>query len=44
MDVMITEKSRYVNLGEWVKTYSYAEFDGQELHLKYFEKPVVASV
>jgi len=44
MDVMITEKSRYVNLGEWVKTYSYAEFDGQELHLKYFEKPIVASV
>ena len=44
MDVMITEKSRYVNLGEWVKTYSYAEFDGQELYLKYFEKPIVASV
>jgi UDP-2,3-diacylglucosamine hydrolase len=43
-DVMITEKSRYVNLGEWVNTYSYAEFDGRELHLKYFEKPIVASV
>jgi UDP-2,3-diacylglucosamine hydrolase len=44
MDVMITEKSRYVNLGEWVNTYSYAEFDGEQLNLKYFEKPIVASV
>jgi len=42
MDVMLNEKSRYVNLGEWVKTFSYAEFDGQELHLKHFESPIVA--
>ena len=44
MDVMINEKSRYINLGEWVTTFSYAEFDGQHLHLKYFEKAIVASV
>jgi UDP-2,3-diacylglucosamine hydrolase len=41
-DVMLNDKSRYVNLGEWVKTFSYAEFDGQELHLKHFESPIVA--
>lgn len=44
MDVMLNEKSRYVNLGEWVNTFSYAEFDGQELHLKHFERPIVAAV
>ena len=42
MDVMLNEKSRYVNLGEWVNTFSYAEFDGQELHLKHFESLIVA--
>ncbi|MBV8391321.1 MAG: UDP-2,3-diacylglucosamine diphosphatase [Mucilaginibacter sp.] len=44
MDVILNEKSRYVNLGEWVKTFSYAEFDGQELLLKHFESPIVAAV
>jgi UDP-2,3-diacylglucosamine hydrolase len=42
LDIQLNERSRYVNLGEWVKYYSYAEFDGEELSLKYFEKPIVA--
>jgi UDP-2,3-diacylglucosamine hydrolase len=29
-------KSRYVNLGEWIKYDSYAMFDGEELFLKYY--------
>ena len=29
-------KSRYVNLGEWIKYDSYAMFDGEELSLKYY--------
>lgn len=29
-------KSRYVNLGEWIKYDSYAMFDGEELTLKYY--------
>lgn len=37
LDLPIGESSRYINLGEWVNHYSYAEFDGNELHLKYFE-------
>lgn len=44
LDIRINENSRYVNLGEWLEACSYAEFDGEELTLKYFEKPIVAEV
>jgi len=27
---------KYINLGDWISKYSYAEFDGRELELKYF--------
>jgi len=30
--------TKYVNTGEWINHSSYAEFDGQDLSLKYFEK------
>ncbi|MGY4383194.1 UDP-2,3-diacylglucosamine hydrolase [Pedobacter sp. UYP24] len=30
--------SKYVNTGEWLQHASYAEFDGNDLSLKYFEK------
>jgi UDP-2,3-diacylglucosamine hydrolase len=43
-DIRLDEKSRYINLGEWVTYFTYAEFDGNDLELKYFEKPIVASV
>lgn len=36
LDIRLSEKSRYVNLGEWMNYYSYAVFDGEELHLRYF--------
>ncbi|MEZ4918881.1 MAG: UDP-2,3-diacylglucosamine diphosphatase [Saprospiraceae bacterium] len=29
--------SRYINLGEWLHACSYAEFDGQDVHIRYFE-------
>ena len=32
------KKSKYINLGEWIKYDSYAVFDGENLELKYFEK------
>jgi UDP-2,3-diacylglucosamine hydrolase len=41
LDIQLNEHSHYINLGEWVNYSSYAEFDGEELILKYFEKPVV---
>ncbi len=43
-DIKLDDKSRYINLGEWVTNSMYAEFDGEELYLKQFEKPIVAAV
>jgi len=37
LDIQLNEKSRYINLGEWVNYFSYAEFDGKEMMLKYFD-------
>jgi len=36
LDIQLNNKSRYINLGEWINYNSYAEFDGKELELKYF--------
>lgn len=33
----LSENSRYVNLGDWVRHFSYAVFDGNDLELKFFE-------
>lgn len=38
IDVALNDRSRYINLGEWIKFNSYAVFDGANLDLKYFEK------
>lgn len=38
LDIRLTDKSRYINLGEWVYASSYAVFDGETVSLKYFEK------
>jgi UDP-2,3-diacylglucosamine hydrolase len=38
LDIMLNDKSRYVNIGEWLNYNSYAVFDGNDLRLKYFEK------
>lgn len=33
---------KYINLGDWISKFSYAEFDGRDLQLKYFtqDEPV----
>jgi len=36
-DIALTERSRYINLGEWVSYNTYAVFDGETLRLEYFE-------
>ena len=41
MDYKLNEHSRFINLGEWLQYNTYAVFDGEELALKYFEKPEV---
>lgn len=33
LDIAINEKSRYINLGDWITFYSYAVFDGKLLSL-----------
>lgn len=35
----LNEKSRYVNLGDWIIDFTYAEFDGDKLLLKHFGNP-----
>lgn len=34
IDFRLSDKSRYINLGDWIKFFTYAEFDGQTLELK----------
>jgi UDP-2,3-diacylglucosamine hydrolase len=38
LDIKIGEKSRYINLGEWVNYTTYAVYDGKHVELKSFEK------
>ena len=38
LDIQLNDKSRYINLGEWVMANTYAVFDGERMELKYFEK------
>lgn len=37
LEMKVSETARYINLGEWVNFYSYAEYDGDSLSLKNFE-------
>jgi UDP-2,3-diacylglucosamine hydrolase len=34
IDFKLEENSRYINLGDWIHYYTYAEFDGSDLHLR----------
>ena len=38
LDIKLSDKSRYVNLGDWINYDSYAVFDGEELHLRFHNK------
>ena len=35
LDISLNNKSRYINLGDWIKYFSYAVWDGEELKLEY---------
>ena len=37
LDIQLNEKSRYINLGEWINQQMYAVFDGEQLSLLKFE-------
>lgn len=34
IDYRLTERSRYINLGDWITFFTYAVFDGRELQLR----------
>ena len=36
MEIQLEKDSVYMNLGDWINFYTYAEFDGELLHLKKF--------
>lgn len=36
-DYSLNDSSRYINLGDWIQFYTFAEFDGAELSLKKYE-------
>ncbi|MEP6514413.1 MAG: UDP-2,3-diacylglucosamine diphosphatase, partial [Parafilimonas sp.] len=37
IDFKLSGSSRYINLGDWITTYTYAEFDGNDIQLKKWE-------
>lgn len=36
IDFALNDKSRYINLGDWIQYFSYAVFDGESIILKYY--------
>lgn len=38
LDIQLNKKSKYINLGDWIKYFTYAKFDGKILELNTFEK------
>ena len=38
LEIELNEKSRYINLGDWISHFTYAEFDGNQLSLKTWKK------
>ena len=36
LDIDLSSNSKYINLGDWIKHFSYAIFDGKKLELKKF--------
>lgn len=37
LDIPLEGNSRYINLGDWITNFSYAEFDGKNMELRQFE-------
>lgn len=38
LDIPINGKSRYINLGDWIRYDSYGVFDGEKMELKYYSE------
>ena len=37
LDFKLSNKSRYINLGDWIRNFTYAVFDGTDMYLKKWE-------
>lgn len=37
LNINLNDNSKYINLGDWIQYFTYAEFDGDTLELKEFE-------
>ena len=37
IDFKLTDSSRYINLGDWIRTFTYASFDGNDMQLLKWE-------
>ena len=35
---MLNEHSKYISIGDWIRYFSYVEFDGENLEIKYYKK------
>jgi UDP-2,3-diacylglucosamine hydrolase len=38
LEISLSETSQYINLGDWIRYYSYGVFEEDQLLLKYFER------
>lgn len=36
IDFRLNNNSRYINLGDWIRYFTYAEFDGNQMQLRFF--------
>ena len=41
LDIKLNDQSRYINLGDWIKYFTYAEFDGENVSLHYYTDKLV---
>jgi len=37
LDIKLNENCHYINLGDWIKYFTYAEFDGEKTQLKSYQ-------
>lgn len=38
LNIKLSPKSSYINLGDWIKYFTYAVFDGEKITLEYYKK------
>ncbi|PIY03053.1 MAG: UDP-2,3-diacylglucosamine hydrolase [Bacteroidetes bacterium CG_4_10_14_3_um_filter_31_20] len=37
MEIMLSQSTKFINLGDWITNFTYAVFDGNDLMLKYYK-------